>query len=77
MNIFERAEFLVKADKKIKARAFDSFVSYHPNEDNLEPSKYAEYGYEKGQQELLEMMLEKRIITEFDLRKIWEEKEVV
>lgn len=73
MNIFERAEYLIESNKKIKAKAFDSFISYHPNDDNLEPNQYAEHGYIKGQQELLELMLEKRIITEYDLRKIWED----
>jgi len=73
MNIFEQAEFLTKADKKIKAQAFDSFVSYSPNDTTLNPSRYAEHGYIKGQQELLEKLLQKRIINEFDLEKIWED----
>jgi hypothetical protein len=73
MNAFERAEYLVETNKKIKAKAFDSFISYNPNNENLEPGKYAEHGYVKGQQDLLELMLEKRIITEFDLRKIWKD----
>ena len=73
MNIFERAEFLTKADKKIKAQAFDSFISYHPNDETLNPGEYAKHGYVKGQQELLEKLLEKRILTEFDLKRIWED----
>jgi len=72
MNIFEKAKFLIEADKKIKAQAFDSFISYNPNDETLNPSEYAEHGYVKGQQELLEKLLEKRIINEFDLKKIWD-----
>ena len=72
MNRFEEAKELVKANKNIETRAFDRSIDYKPWEEDLEPNKYMEYGYMTGQQELLEMMLEKSIINVFDLKKIWE-----
>ena len=70
MNRFEKAKELVKANKNIEAKAFDRSIGYKPWEEDLEPNKYMEYGYIIGQQELLEMMLEKGIINIFDLKKI-------
>jgi len=71
MNKFEESEILSKVNKKIKQEAFDSTCGYKPFDDNLTFDKYAEHGYVKGQQELLENMIEKGIINVYDLRKIF------
>ncbi len=70
MNKFEESEVLSELNKRIKSEAFDSTCDYKPFDDNLDPREYAEYGYVKGQQELLENMIEKGIITVYDLKKL-------
>ena len=46
-------------DEKIKSIAFEWAVDYKPFNYNLDPSKYAEYGFEKGFKECLKQIEKK------------------
>ena len=72
MNLFEEAEILAQVNKKIKSRAFDSTCDYKPMDDNLQLSSYVEYGYIKGQQELLELLLEHKVVNHYQLKTFFE-----
>lgn len=70
MNKFEEADILSKVNLKIKSESFNSLCEYNPMDDDLPPSEYAQHGYVKGQQELLEWLLEKGILTVYDFKKL-------
>ena len=70
MNKFKEAEILVVVNKRIKSSAFEFSIDYKPVDNTLEPNKYAQYGFEVGQQEMLEELIEKGIISIHDLRKL-------
>jgi hypothetical protein len=70
MNIFDEAEIFAKINTLIKDEAFEFTVDYKPFDDTLKPQDYAEYGYIVGQQNLLEVLIEKNVITVHDLKKL-------
>jgi len=70
MNKFEEADILSKLNSKIKSESFNSLRDYKPIDDDLPPSEYAQHGYVKGQQELLEWLLEKDILTVYNFEKL-------
>lgn len=71
MNRFEDAKELVKMNERIESDAFEFGMGYKPMDDDLDPQKYGEHGFIRGQQQLLEKLLEKQIITVFDLEKLY------
>ena len=74
MNRFENAKILAKINEKIENDASEFGIGYKPMDNNLEPQKYGEHGFLRGQQELLEKMLDKHIITIHDLKKIYRDE---
>ncbi len=72
MNKFDEAKELLKMDEVIKSASFEFKVGYSPMEDTLEPEEYAEYGFMRGQQEMLLLLIEKRVISVWDLYKVLE-----
>ena len=72
MNKFDEAKVLVKMNERIESSSQEFSIDYRPMEDDLEPRKYAEYGYQKGQQELLLELIEKGVVNINQLYKLWD-----
>lgn len=72
MNRFEEARDLNKLNGKLESMAFESSIDYRPSDDNLEPSEYVKYGHLKGSQEILEILLENKIINIYQLKKLFD-----
>ena len=73
MNKFDEAKILSEINERIEAYAFEYSIDYKPMDDTLEPRDYAERGFIVGQQRILEELIEKRIISPYDLLRLNDE----
>ncbi len=71
MNKFDGAKILVKMNERIESSSKEFSIDYRPMDDTLQPREYAEYGYQKGQQELLLELIEKGVVNVNHLYKLW------
>jgi hypothetical protein len=71
MNQFDEAKILVKLNEQIESSSKEFNIGYSPMDNNLEPGEYAEYGFMRGQQEMILELIEKRIISVHDLYKLY------
>ena len=71
MNIFEDAIILADTNKRIESRSQDSAIGYKPMDENLSPQQYYKHGHLRGQQEVLEELIEAGLLTVHDLKKLY------
>jgi len=68
-NIIERIsanlnkDYNTEIEYKIKSASFDNSVDYKPMVDTLEPNKYFEIGYYRGQKDLIKILLDSGLIS--------------
>ena len=70
MTKIDEAEILVKVGEAIKIKAED--FDYKPGDDALPLSIAVQYAFEKGQRELIDIMIDRNIVSVYDLRKIYD-----